>query len=371
MFVTVAESGSSNRVMTSSYNTVSNTPVISSVVSRNGGAKVFFTATSSVYAPSISNYEYSTDDGLTFTALNPSSNQSPITIGGLTNGSTYAVRIRAVNSVGSSCASSAVSVTPSVGTVADAPTNLIVTPINTGGMIQFTAPVNDGGSSITNYEYSTDNGATWIIPSPAITTSPLIISSVLTNCTAYQVKIRAINAAGSGTESSAIQLIPATSVDMGVNWTERASAADNNWSSITYGNGLFVAVAQTGTGNRVMTSPDGITWTSRTSAADNDWTSVTYGNGLFVAVAQTGTGDRVMTSPDGINWTARASAVDNDWRSVTYENGLFVAVAQTGTGNRVMTSPDGITWTIRTSAADNFWSSICSLHLFFIFCPCH
>jgi hypothetical protein len=88
---------------------------------------------------------------------------------------------------------------------------------------------------------------------------------------------------------------------------------------------------------------DGITWTSRTSAADNFWTSVSYGNGLFVAVSQTGTGNRVMTSPDGITWTSRSSAADNDWRSVTFGNGLFVAVSQTGTGNRVMTSPDGIT----------------------------
>ena len=58
---------------------------------------------------------------------------------------------------------------------------------------------------------------------------------------------------------------------------------------------MFVAVANTGAGNRVMTSPDGVTWTIRTSAADNDWRSVTYGNGVFVAVAITGTGNRVMT----------------------------------------------------------------------------
>jgi hypothetical protein len=141
----------------------------------------------------------------------------------------------------------------------------------------------------------------------------------------------------------------------GITWTARTSAADNNWHSVTYGNGLFVAVAFTGTGNRVMTSPDGITWTARTSAADNQWFSVTYGNGLFVAVAGNGSGNRVMTSPDGITWTARTSAADNNWISVTYANGLFVAVAFTGTGNRVMTSPDGITWTARTSAADNEW----------------
>ncbi len=235
--------------------------------------------------------------------------------------------------------------------VPDAPTNLIATGINTGGMIQFTAPASNGGSTITNYEYSTDNGANWITPSPAITSSPLIISSGLTNCTSYQVKIRAVNTNGSGTASSAVQLIPATSADLGVNWTQRASAADNDWSGIAYGNGLFVAVAATGTGNRVMTSLDGITWTARTSAADNNWKSVTYGNGLFVAVAYSGVGNRVMTSPDGIVWTARTSAADNNWVSVTYGNGLFVAVASSGSG-KVMTSPDGITWTIRTFSSN-------------------
>ena len=45
-----------------------------------------------------------------------------------------------------------------------------------------------------------------------------------------------------------------------------------------------------------MTSLDGITWTSRTSAADNQWYSVAYGNGLWVAVSGDGSGNRVMTS---------------------------------------------------------------------------
>jgi predicted RecA/RadA family phage recombinase len=154
----------------------------------------------------------------------------------------------------------------------------------------------------------------------------------------------------------------------GIAWTIRTSAADNDWSAVTYGNGLFVAVASTGTGNRVMTSPDGTTWTIRTSAADNSWSAVTYGNGLFVAVASSGTGDRVMTSPDGIAWTIRTSAADNRWSSVTYGTalnqtdleqpmGVFVAVAWMGS-DRVMTSPDGITWTTRTQAADSMWTSV-------------
>jgi hypothetical protein len=75
---------------------------------------------------------------------------------------------------------------------------------------------------------------------------------------------------------------------------------------------------------------------------DNQWISVCWSAelGIFVAVANTGTGNRVMTSPDGINWTSRTSAVDNQWISVCWsaELGIFVAVANTGTGNRVMTS---------------------------------
>ena len=150
----------------------------------------------------------------------------------------------------------------------------------------------------------------------------------------------------------------------GINWSGFNAPTVLAWRSVTYGNGLFVAVAYTGSGNRVMTSPDGVNWTTRTSAADNTWRSVTYGNKLFVAVADSGTGNRVMTSPDGINWTIRTSAADNNWLSVIYSHssfsttGLFVAVASSGTGNRVMTSTDGITWDIRTSAADNAWQSI-------------
>ena len=90
-----------------------------------------------------------------------------------------------------------------------------------------------------------------------------------------------------------------------------ASASDKEWWDVTFGNGLFVAVggATSGSGNRVMTSPDGITWTSRTSAANNSWFSVIYGNGLFVAVARFCSSNCVMTSPDGITWTSANAGV--------------------------------------------------------------
>ena len=89
---------------------------------------------------------------------------------------------------------------------------------------------------------------------------------------------------------------PIASNSVAGQWTISTSPVDNSWYSVCYGNGIFVAVSNSGTGNRVMTSPDGITWTISTSPADNNWLSVCSGNGIFVAVSNSGTGNRVMTS---------------------------------------------------------------------------
>ena len=146
----------------------------------------------------------------------------------------------------------------------------------------------------------------------------------------------------------------------GITWTLQFGTANNHWRSVCYGNGLFVAVASysPNANERVATSPDGINWTAQTTPAENYWTSVCYGNDMFVAVANTGTGNRVMTSPDGINWTSQTSAADLGWASVCYGNGMFVAVSSYG-ANRVMTSEDGIVWTLQTSPFECTWHSVC------------
>ena len=150
----------------------------------------------------------------------------------------------------------------------------------------------------------------------------------------------------------------------GTTWTLRNVAA-NNWKSVTFGEGLFVAVSDSGASHRVMTSPNGNTWTLRElppSAASQSWRSVTYGvvngTGIFVAVSESGTGNRVMTSPDGITWTSRTSAADNNWQSVAFGNNVFVAGANSGTGNRVMTSTNGTTWATKPSASHGDWRSV-------------
>jgi hypothetical protein len=157
----------------------------------------------------------------------------------------------------------------------------------------------------------------------------------------------------SGTTTSAGDIYSA-----GLKWTARTSSTDNEWRSITYGNGLFVASSKTGSGDQIMTSPDGINWTTRSTPAAREWRYVTYGNGMFVAVAATGTGNRIMTSYDGVTWTARTSPADYFWRAVAWGGGQFVATANNGTGNQVMTSPDGINWTLRSTPATGQWANV-------------
>jgi chromosome segregation ATPase len=137
--------------------------------------------------------------------------------------------------------------------------------------------------------------------------------------------------------------------------------ANNNWRCVCWSPelGIFVAVAVSGTKNRVMTSPDGITWTYQFNPVDINYQSICWSPelGLFVAVANNGSNDRVMTSPDGINWTNRTTT-DNDFSDVCWSPELGIFVATSFTGSLVMTSPDGIIWTNKPTPS-NSWSSIC------------
>jgi len=211
-------------------------------------------------------------------------------------------------------------------------------------------------NSITNYKNNSINN--WYLKSTPSNTWKSVVYSIDLNLF--------VAVANSGNNDRIM-----TSND-GWNWISRTNPVDNDWTSICYSSDLelFVAVSNTGTNNRVMTSNDGVNWTSRTSAANNNWTSICYSSelNLFVAVSNSGINNRVMTSNNGINWTTRSSASDNNWTSVCWsEIGLFVAVSNSGTNNRVMTSIDGITWTSRVSANNNDWTSVCwasSLGLF-------
>ena len=172
----------------------------------NQSATISFTPGADNGEP-LTNYQYSySSDEFSWNAFSPPQTSSPVTISGLNNGTTYQVKLRAMNSAGASQESTPVSVTPH--TIPAAPTTLVASAGDQSASITFN-PGADNGSAITNYDYSTDNGASWITRSPDSTTSPITITS-LNNGTIYQIKLRARNTAGPGTASSAVTVTPHT-----------------------------------------------------------------------------------------------------------------------------------------------------------------
>ena len=98
-----------------------------------------------------------------------------------------------------------------VVTVPGTPTALQATAGNAQATLAWTLPLNDGGAAISNYEYSLNNGTTWITFDPAITTSPATITG-LTNGTTYQIKLRALNSVGAGLASEMVSVRPVAPV---------------------------------------------------------------------------------------------------------------------------------------------------------------
>jgi hypothetical protein len=193
--------------------TVPDPPTLNTPIAGNQQLTVPFTAPTDTGGRPLTGYKYSVNSG-TYTVLNPSSSPLVLTTG-LMNGTSYTVRMKATTSIGDSVESNAVSGTPFGPPFA--PNITSIAPGMNSLSISFTAGLTNG-SAITNYEYSTDNGATFKALDPADFSSPITIntpsSSVtlplppLTNGTTYQVKIRAVNAAGAGIQSNMVEGTP-------------------------------------------------------------------------------------------------------------------------------------------------------------------
>ena len=145
--------------------------------------------------------------------------------------------------------------------------------------------------------------------------------------TAYSVPANTVvattAAVGSGASATVAanyaQTAPAT-------FTSSTMPSSSSWYAVTYGNGYFVAVQQSGT-TAAAYSTNGTTWTASTMPSASSWTAVTYGNGYFVAVQNSGTTASAY-SANGTTWTASTMPSAFGWTAVTYGNGHFVAAAQ-------------------------------------------
>ena len=138
-----------------------------------------------------------------------------------------------------------------------------------------------------------------------------------------------------------------TSAD-GVTWTTRSSGVTIDIYKITFGNDKFVALDFGGT---IITSSDGITW-SQSTILHQPLSGITFGNGIFLAVGDNGA---IFTSSDANAWASGSSGTSDSLKAITFGKGIFVAVGGSGGTGTVVTSTDGIAWTAnKTSAVNQF-----------------
>lgn len=187
-------------------------PGITSVVAGNRSIVVTYTAPTTTGGAALGYYDYSVDGGTTWqSGQYRETNTVVITLAGahittktalkvtgLINGTSYSVKIRARNVVGAGTPSVATSAVPFTTPGKTVITTVVTTA--TAASVVFSLPVT-GGRTITSYQYSLNNGTTWVTRSSGTTASPLVISGLATK-NFYTVLVRAVSSAGSGLASA-------------------------------------------------------------------------------------------------------------------------------------------------------------------------
>ncbi|WP_406832193.1 DUF4082 domain-containing protein [Pedococcus sp. KACC 23699] len=151
------------------------------------------------------------------------------TVTGLTNGTSYTFTVAATNAVGTGPQSPASNaVTPSGTAAPDAPTNVAATAGDASASVSWAVPSN-GGSAITGYTVTPYVGAVaqaavTVTGNPPVTTATV---SGLTNGTSYTFTVAATNAAGTGAQSVASNVVtPAAASCTGCTiWSSSATPA--------------------------------------------------------------------------------------------------------------------------------------------------
>ena len=220
-------------------------PTLGTITSGNSYLSVAFTAgTYDVNAP-ITGYQYSTDNGSTWS--NASGTTSPILISGLSNGTTYQVKLRAKSSVGNGAASSAGSGKPFAAPSIVASGSISYVANNGSVDVTWVAP-SDNGATITSYEVTAFNADVAGSASSTCTTSGAVTCRLnsLSNGTTYYVSIQAVNSAGysprstprvavrPGTSSSVTLASTSLSHDVGTSITLTATVTSGATGTVNF-----------------------------------------------------------------------------------------------------------------------------------------
>jgi ELWxxDGT repeat protein len=168
----------------------------------NGQVSLTWSTPASNGGAAITDYEVqvSSNNGLTWTTFSDGvSANTAATVTGLTNGTAYVFKVRAMNSAGpGNFSTNSSPITPR--TVPAVPTGLKVTAGKRSATVAWTAPTNNGGSRIADYviQYSRNNGTSWTTFSDAISISTSALVTGLSPGVSYVFRVAAINDAGTG-----------------------------------------------------------------------------------------------------------------------------------------------------------------------------
>jgi titin len=220
--VNIAGDSSASDSATGTAYTSADAPAMTQLVAGNGTITVYFTAGEN-NGSAITGYVVSAnplsvaESDWEFATIGQT--DSPYTITGLTNGTKYAVQLKAVNAAGNSEGSNILYSTPY--TVPDAPTITHVLAKNWTVSVDFDIGSN-GGQSLTKMGYSL-NGGSYVYTST--TTSPLTVGN-LHNYNTYTIQLVATNDSGDSSESEEITFTPYYAM-LELPWIKRKNTGNN------------------------------------------------------------------------------------------------------------------------------------------------
>ncbi|MEA5058491.1 MAG: fibronectin type III domain-containing protein [Candidatus Pelethousia sp.] len=174
-------------------------PTINFAIGGDGFVNLTWQAPSNDGGAAITYYEVKVGDS----AWTDVGNVLTYTASGLTNGTEYTLQVRAGNRYGPGTAAIATAIPRSKIGPPSAPQNFAATPGNGQVVLNWLVPLDNGGSSITGYQISHDNGASWADVGDVLTHT----YTGLNNGTEYTFQVRAVS---SGVGEGAAATVTAT-----------------------------------------------------------------------------------------------------------------------------------------------------------------
>ncbi len=231
-------------------------PTLTSVTANNTYVTAAFTA-GAAGSSAITGYQYQLNGGPWVAVAGTT---SPITISGLTNGTTYAVALRAVSAAGAGATSNVLSATPY--TLPDVPNSAAITGTGANNSVTVSwAAVNNNGRPVTAYNVVLWSASTLGSQSYTCATSGALTCTINgpTNGVIYYATVDATNLAGTTARSTPripIAAGTASAAPTNVSGTAGDGRVMLTWSAGTPGTGAAT------TDYAISYSTDGTTWTT-------------------------------------------------------------------------------------------------------------